>query len=249
MKIETPNHIKTSVDIRNNPEHWNQKISIIEFKDKKGKPYWTKEFPFLPHWRRWKEATEWIKNTDFPEYNCKVVWNENVSISLYTQNYFGESIALEQKEKDLLGKIRIKIHREINNPNINFDLGMNQDIEQEIAKYQTELREALKLDTYKQLHNFPYSHLFSEELKELKRTSIKKEKASPEKRVHDLGRSDLAILWKKKLYWITNTTYSNNYKLYLEITGPSLSYFFKISSVITNSRQRKNWTRSVSERH
>ena len=97
MNNIAPNLIKRWVDIRNNPEHWNQKFSLIEFTDQNGKSYWTKQYNFIPHWKRYKEAKDWIKNTNFPEYNCKIGWNANNEILLVTQNYFGS----QRLEKEL----------------------------------------------------------------------------------------------------------------------------------------------------
>ncbi len=102
MPALTPNLTKSWEDIRNNPEHWNQKFSLIEFKDPQGKIYWTKDYTFVPKWQRYKEAKDWIKETKFPEYNCKIGWNANNEILLVSQNYFGGQRLTQEKEQELL---------------------------------------------------------------------------------------------------------------------------------------------------
>ncbi|CAG8595808.1 11078_t:CDS:2 [Ambispora leptoticha] len=80
-------------------------------------------------------------------------WNANHEILLVTQNYFGSQRLKQEKEQELLNKIRKKLHQAINQ-----------------GEYQeAELKLALKLKTYEELYNFPYGHLFSEELAEWKK--------------------------------------------------------------------------------
>jgi len=211
MNNINPNPILTLDDIKTNSEHWIQKFSIIEFKDKKGRVYWTKDYNFIPHWKRYKEAKDLIKDTNFPEYDCRVVKNENNVIEIVTQNYFSTIIAHEQDIQWIIRKIQRLIIKEINDK---LDLTDEEDL-----LIKKELDTVLTFKTYEEFNN-PYSYIYEKELEELKQTEIKKEKLSEkdlEKQAYDLNRTDLAILWKKQLYFITNVNYSNNYSLFLTI--------------------------------
>lgn len=226
-----PNPSLKLEDIQTHPEHWIQKFSIIEFKDKKGRVYWTKDYNFIPHWKRYKEAKDWIKETNFPEYDCRIVKNENNVIEIVTQNYFGTVIAHEQTITWILRKIHQKIIKEINDK---LDFNNEEDL---LIKKDLEI--ILTFTTYEQFFNTynneqklsEYNYIYEKELEELKPTEIKKGKLSGkdlEKQAYDLNRTDLAILWKKQLYFITNVKYSDNWNLFLTITAKkcplSLSY-------------------------
>lgn len=231
MNNITPKPFIQLEDIQTHPEHWIQKFSIIEFKDKKGRVYWTKDYNFIPHWKRYKEAKNWIKETNFPEYDCRIVKNENNVIEIITQNYFGTVIAHEQTITWILRKIHQKIIKEINDK---LDFNNEEDL---LIKKDLEI--ILTFTTYEQFFNTynneqklsEYNYIYEKELEELKPTEIKKSKLSGkdlEKQAYDLNRTDLAILWKKQLYFITNVKYSDNWNLFLTITAKkcplSLSY-------------------------
>jgi len=207
-------------DIQVNPEYWTQKINLIEFKDKKGKNYWTKDGNFIPKWKRYKEAKDWIKNTEFPEYDCNVVWNANDGIEIVTQNYFGTIVAHEQSITWIIRKIQRLIIKEINDK-----LDLNKEEDQLIKK---DLESLLAFKTYEEFKNSPYSYLYEEHLEELKSAEKKKGKLSGkdlEKQAYDLNRSVLAILWRKQLYFIDSWKYIDNYTLYLQIKAKKCPYF------------------------
>ncbi len=197
-------------------------MSIIEFKDKNNKPYWTKEYTWLPHWKRWKEATTWIQETNFSEYNCKIIWNENNSITLYTQNYFGKLREIEEKEQELLGKIRKKVRKEYNHPTLELESG-------QLSDYRERLAESFKFTKHEEFTEWAARDLYEEELEEWKRLIVKKGRLKEEDRgiAYDLARNDIAILWKKKLYWISNFIYINNYKLTVEIKAKVCPVFVR----------------------
>ena len=115
MATNQPNLVITDEDIEVNPELWIQKVSVIIFNDKNGKNYWNKGYKFIPHYQRYNEAVKWVKNTEFHEYSCRIVKNESNVIEVITQNLFGDQRVLDDKKRELLGKIRVKIHNEINN--------------------------------------------------------------------------------------------------------------------------------------
>ena len=228
-----PNPFIELKDIQVNPEHWTQKISLIEFKDKKGKTYWTKDYPFIPNWKRYKEAKDWIKNTEFPEYDCKVVWNDNDGIEIVTQNYFGGTIAFEQNINRVLGKIQRKIIKAINELDLNKekDLKVGQELEDvlEYTKNRDLLEDIISRGSrhlsvssvlnrkYRKFWN--HRHIYKEELEQLKQTESKKGKLSGkdlEKQAYDLNRTDLAILWRKQLYFVDVWKYNDNYNLYVQ---------------------------------
>ena len=56
---------------------------------------------------------KFLKNTEFPEYNCRIIQNSNNEIELITRNYFGKKASLEEKQKEILRKIRGKLGEEI----------------------------------------------------------------------------------------------------------------------------------------
>lgn len=137
-----PNLVITREDIETNSELWIQKISVILFNDVNGKNYWNKNYTFIPHYQRYSEAVKWIKDTKFHEYSCRITANLNNEIEIVTQNLFGDRRVLLDKERELLGKIRVKIYQEINRVNDSF--------------YQKELEKGLRLDTniFNPFHNY-----------------------------------------------------------------------------------------------
>jgi hypothetical protein len=56
---------------------------------------------------------KFVKNTNFPEYNCRIIQNSNNEIELITRNYFGKKASLEEKQKGILRKIKQKLGAEI----------------------------------------------------------------------------------------------------------------------------------------
>ena len=205
----TPNQIITLADIKSNPELWIQKFSIILFTDKDSKVWWTKEYKFLPHYERYNEAVKWIRDNKFPEYDCRIVKNENNEIEIVTKNYFGTIISHEQIINNLITrKIKSRIIKEINN------LSFTIPDPTERIKYVKDLKSALKFTTYQEFYNFPYGYLYQEHLSALKQAEINKNKLTEtdlEKVSYDFARPDLAILWRKQLYFITRFQYINNY--------------------------------------
>ncbi|WNE40731.1 MAG: hypothetical protein mread185_000188 [Mycoplasmataceae bacterium] len=215
-----PQPFITLADIQVNPEHWNQKISIIRFVDKNGKSYWNKDYNFIPHWKRYNEAVKWIKSTEFPEYDCKIVWNDNNGIEIVTQNYFGTIIVHEQDITWIIRKIQQKIIREINNK-----LNFNNEDDLLIKK---DLEEVMTFKTYQEFKDSPYSYLYEEHLAELKSAENKKGKLTDkdlEKQSYDFARPDLAILWRKQLYFITHWKYIDNYRLFVQIKAKKCFLF------------------------
>jgi len=253
-------------DIQANSEYWNQKISLIEFKDKNGKIYWNKDYNFIPHWQRYNKAVKWIKETDFPLYNCKIVWNANNEIEIVTQNYFGKVIEAEQAIEQIIRKIKRKIIKEINQPVLNAEKAIEipeelaiayqkqkgeiplgpwetkEGLAQYIKELEAELPEEPNVDelikqdletlltfkTYEEFSNSPYSYIYEQELEELKSTEIKKGKLSEkdlEKQSYDFARPDLAILWRKQLYFIDGWKYIDNYTLFVQIKAKKCPLF------------------------
>ena len=56
---------------------------------------------------------KFLKNTEFPEYPCRIIQNSNNEIELITRNYFGKKASLEEKQKEILRKIKKKLGEEI----------------------------------------------------------------------------------------------------------------------------------------
>ncbi|CAG8698330.1 16305_t:CDS:2 [Racocetra persica] len=143
---------------------------------------------------QYKEAKDWIKETKFPEYNCKIGWNANNEILLVTQNYFGGQRLKQEKEQELLGKIRKKIHQELNNIDRELKTGerspqYSHEERENIKEYQEELKEGLSTKNYEELNEFSFTHLFNEELQQLGNI-----KEGGNNTSYDLSRSDIAIL-------------------------------------------------------
>ncbi|CFW92987.1 protein of unknown function [endosymbiont DhMRE of Dentiscutata heterogama] len=202
MATIQPNLVITDEDVEVNPELWIQKINVILFNDTSGKNYWNRNYIFIPHHKRYNEAVKWIKDTKFHEYSCRIVKNTDNEIQVVTQNMFGDRRVLDDKEREILVKIRKRIYQEINNTSEN--------------SYQKELEKGLKLTTYEEFYYFPYSGLFTEELAELKKIEErKKSNAGKNYFSYDFARPDLAILWRKQLYFVTQHFYTNNYQLYI----------------------------------
>lgn len=113
--MPTPNLIIRPEDIRANPELWIQKISVILFNDPTGKNYWNRNYAKIPHYQRYNEAMKWLKETEFEEYNCRIIKNENNEIELVTKNAFGKPAEIHWKQQDIIRKIKKKVREEINN--------------------------------------------------------------------------------------------------------------------------------------
>jgi hypothetical protein len=56
---------------------------------------------------------KFLKNTEFPEYPCRIIQNSNNEIELITRNYFGKKASLEYEQNRILRKIRKKLGEEI----------------------------------------------------------------------------------------------------------------------------------------
>jgi len=96
---------------------------------------------------------------------------------LVTQNYFGSQRLAQEKKQELLGKIKKKIHQEINKT--------------DDQEYQAELREGLKCQTIEEFNSFPYTDLFSEEWEQFRNVQGNSNIAN---QAYDLGRNDLVLL-------------------------------------------------------
>jgi hypothetical protein len=207
MNNAVPNNTISLEDIETNPELWKQKISVIFFNDKNGKNYWNKNYKVIPHWQRYNEAIKWIKDTEFPEYSCRIVKNVNNEIKIVTQNKFDKERLLEDREREIIKKIKQKVIVEINQSN-------DEDYEQE-------LRKTLLCQDFEDYSKLLSANiLFADELEELKRTEIAKGKLTKKDRndaSYDLLRPDLAIIWRKQLYFVKSIEYINNYRLSVNI--------------------------------
>lgn len=277
-------------DIRANPELWIQKINVILFNDQNGKPWWTKEYKFLPNHERYNRAVKWIRDTEFAEYNCRIVQNENNEIEIITRNYFGKIASLEQEEKETLRKIKRKLGKIIRefkeerqtdwqkwkniNPNFSekmvkewkqegftyqqakewIDIGFNgndasfcawlRDIKklssEQVLNYGSleELREEFGLEIEEEEEWSPeeikelgkskkaeefleseFRGIYEEEAEKLERLEEEKENLGENEQgiSYDLMRPDLAILWRKQLYFVVNARYIDNWKLTCQI--------------------------------
>jgi len=216
----TPKPFIELEDIQVNREYWNQKISVISFTDENGKPFWNKHYNFIPHWQRYNKAVKWIKETEFPEYDCRIVKNENNEIEIVTQNYFGTIIAHEQDIQWIIRKIQQEIYHQIN--------GLDPDDNQE-AEVIKDLETILTFKTYQEFTNNTsrngqvlneYNYLYEDLLEQLKSAEIKKEKLKDKdlnKEAYDFARPDLAILWRKQLYFVDTWKYIDNWKLSVQI--------------------------------
>ncbi|CAG8574074.1 4822_t:CDS:2, partial [Scutellospora calospora] len=125
-----------------------------------------------------------LNETEFAEYDCRIIKNENNEIEIVTRNYFGSIVALEQQEQAILRKIRKKIGEEYRHPSIELET-------EQIEPYRRGLENGFKLSR--------------EELEEWKGIIVKKGKLSGAEAVsYDLGRPDLGILWRKQLYFVSS---------------------------------------------
>jgi len=162
-------------------------------------------------------VVRWIRETEFPEYACRIITNSNNEIEIITRNFFGKVAELENEENEIKRKIKKKIREEINNPNIEFDLGYDESIEEQITEYKQDLKQALQFTKYEEFAEMDNSHLIGEELEKWQEISREKENNTESAVSYDLGRPDLAILWRKQLYFISSFDYINNYKLTVQI--------------------------------
>jgi len=114
---------------------------------------------------------------------------------LVSQNYFGGQRLTQEKEQELLNKIRKKLHQELNN--IDRELKTGEYTKQEradINEYQAELREGLRAKNYEELSNFSFTSLLAEELDQLRTLSKGKGQGTGNNTSYDLSRSDLVLL-------------------------------------------------------
>ena len=56
---------------------------------------------------------KWLKETEFPEYNCRIIQNANNEIEIITKNAFGKPASLEYQKEGIIKKIRKKLGEEI----------------------------------------------------------------------------------------------------------------------------------------
>jgi hypothetical protein len=80
---------------------------------------------------------KFLKDTEFPEYNCRIIRNENNEIEIITRNYFDKASSLEYKKAELLRKIKKKLGEEIRRPDEeligNYDLNFEEDHSIEVS--------------------------------------------------------------------------------------------------------------------
>ena len=56
-----------------------------------------------------------LKETEFEEYNCRIVKNENNEIEIITKNAFGKPAAIHWQQQEIIRKIKQKLGEVIRN--------------------------------------------------------------------------------------------------------------------------------------
>jgi hypothetical protein len=104
-------------------------------------------------------------------------------------------------------------------------LGLSEEQKQEVAEYRKELRELGKSNNPQEFIESEYREIFETEAEELEKLESEKEELGSEQVQvsYDLGRPDLAILWRKQLYFISWWDYYNNWKLTVVIRARKCS--------------------------
>ncbi|CAI2190366.1 16807_t:CDS:2, partial [Funneliformis geosporum] len=64
----------------------------------------------IPHYQRYNQAMKFLKETEFEEYNCKIVKNENNEIEIVTKNAFGGEI--RKSDEELLEELDLEYEPE-----------------------------------------------------------------------------------------------------------------------------------------
>jgi len=85
-----------------------------------------------------------------------------------------------------------------------------------LKDYRKELKELGKSNNYDDFINSQFNDLYREECDKLSELRHRKNQLGTDQiqKTYDLGRPDLAILWRKQLYFIIDYQYVNNYKMY-----------------------------------
>lgn len=94
---------------------------------------------------------------------------------------------------------------------------ISKDDEKLLKDYRKELKDLGRSNDYDDFINSIYSGLFADEIVKLEKLRAEKNALGTDQiqKTYDLGRPDLAILWRKQLYFIIDFQYVNNYKMYV----------------------------------
>jgi hypothetical protein len=133
---------------------------------------------------------------------------------------FGDRRVFVDREREIIVKIKSKIYEELNNVEKELKTGKYSLEERaDFKEYKLELGEGLRAKSYDEFSGFSYGDsLFHEDLEELKEVEDKKKRnANKNYFSFDFARPDLAILWRKQIYFVREWQYINNYKLYVKI--------------------------------
>ncbi|CAG8779867.1 33718_t:CDS:2 [Racocetra persica] len=133
---------------------------------------------------RYNQAVKFIRETEFPEYNCRIIHNTNNEIEIITRNYFGKKASLEQQQQGIIRKIKRKLGEII------------RELGEERSEEIKEIKELGRSNNIQSFLESEYRELYEEEAEELER--LEREKANlgeNEQGVsYDFARPDLAIL-------------------------------------------------------
>ena len=96
---------------------------------------------------------------------------------------------------------------------------LSQEQKKELNEYRKSLKELGKSNNLEEFLESSYREIYEEEAEELEELEREKGNLSENEQgiSYDLGRPDLAVLWRKQLYFITGFEYINNWKLTVSI--------------------------------